>query len=45
MAIDIGPAANTGVANVAIQCSADIFVVNQTLFLRINFHGENRHLC
>jgi hypothetical protein len=28
----------------AVQCSADTFVVNQTLVLRINICGENRHL-
>jgi hypothetical protein len=38
------PAANTGLAKVAVQCSADSFVVNQTLVLRINICGENRHL-
>ena len=26
---------NTGLAKVAVQCSADTFVVNQTLVLRI----------
>jgi hypothetical protein len=36
--------ANTGLAKVAVQCSADTFVVNQTLVLRINFCGKNRHL-
>jgi hypothetical protein len=35
---------NTGLAKVAVQCSADTFVVNQTLVLRINICGENRHL-
>jgi hypothetical protein len=30
------PACNTGLAKVAIQCSADTFVVNQSLVLRIN---------
>ena len=35
---------NTGLAKVAVQCSADCFVVNQTLVLRINICGENRHL-
>jgi hypothetical protein len=30
-------------AKVAVQCSADTFVVNQTLVLRINICGENRH--
>jgi hypothetical protein len=36
--------ANTGLAKVAVQCSADTFVVNQKLVLRINICGENRHL-
>jgi hypothetical protein len=34
---------NTGLAKVAVQCSADTFVVNQSLVLRINICGENRH--
>jgi len=38
------PATNTGLAKVAVQCSAVTFVVNQSLFLRINICGENRHL-
>jgi hypothetical protein len=38
------PAANTGLAKVAIQCSADTFVVNHNLVLRINICAENRHL-
>jgi len=29
---------------VAVQYSADTFVVEQTLVLRINICGENRHL-
>jgi len=29
---------------VAVQFSADTFVVNQTLVLRINICGKNRHL-
>jgi hypothetical protein len=37
-------AGNTGLAKVAVQCSADTFVVNQNLILRINICGENRHL-
>ena len=41
-------AANSGLAKVAVQCSADTFLVNQTLVLRINpdsyRDGENRHL-
>jgi len=32
--------ANTGLAKVAVQCSADTFVVNQSLVLRINICGE-----
>ncbi len=35
---------NTGLAKVAVQCSADTFVVNQCLVLRINICGVNRHL-
>jgi hypothetical protein len=35
---------NTGLAKVSVQCSADIFAVNQTLVLRINICCENRHL-
>ena len=35
---------NTGLAKVAVQCSADTFVVNQSLVLRINICGENRQL-
>ena len=31
---------NTGLAKVAVQCSADTFVVNQTLVLRINICAE-----
>jgi hypothetical protein len=33
---------NTGLAKVAVQCSADTFVVNQSLVLRINIYGERR---
>ena len=36
--------ANTGLAKVAVQCSADTFVVNQSLVIRTNICGENRHL-
>ena len=39
-----GRSANTGLAKVAVQYSADTFVVNQSLVLRINICGENRHL-
>jgi hypothetical protein len=35
---------NTGLAKVAVQYPADTFVDNQTLVLRINICGENRHL-
>ena len=35
---------NTGLAKVAVQCSADTFVVNQSLVLRINICGKNRQL-
>ena len=38
------PAHNTGLAKVAVQCSADTFVVNQDLVLRINICDEIRHL-
>jgi hypothetical protein len=39
-------AANTGLAKVAVQCSAvrQLAEVNQILVLRINICGENRHL-
>ncbi len=35
---------NTRLAKVAVQCSADTFVVNQSLVLRINIFGKNSHL-
>jgi hypothetical protein len=35
---------NSGLAKVAVQCSADSFMVNQSLVLRINICGKNRHL-
>ncbi|OYZ00124.1 MAG: hypothetical protein B7Y37_11505 [Sphingobacteriia bacterium 28-36-52] len=38
------PAHKTGLSKVAVQCSAETFVVNQSLVLRINICGENRHL-
>jgi len=44
MYTEISTAANTGLAKVAVQCSADTLVVNQSLVLRINICGENRHL-
>jgi hypothetical protein len=37
-------AANRRLAKVAVHCSADTFMVNQSLVLRINICGENRHL-
>jgi len=36
--------ANSGLAKVAVQYSADTFVGNQKLVLRINICGKNRHL-
>jgi len=36
--------ANSGLAKVAVLCSADSFVLNQTFVLRINICGKNRHL-
>jgi hypothetical protein len=41
---DLKAADNTGLAKVAVQCSADSLVVNQSLVLRINICGENLHL-
>jgi hypothetical protein len=41
---EIKTTTNTGLAKVAVQYSADTFVVNQSLVLRINICGENRHL-
>ena len=35
---------NSTYKKLAVQCSADTFVVNQSLVLRINICGENRHL-
>jgi hypothetical protein len=40
----IKTAGNSGLAKVAVQYSADTFVVNQTFVLRINICGKNRHL-
>jgi len=34
----------TGLAAVAVLCSADTFVVNQRLVVRNNICDENRHL-
>ena len=39
------PAPNMGLGKVALQCSADTFVVNPCLILRFNIGGENRNLC
>ena len=36
--------ANSTYKKLAVQCSADTFVVNQTLVLRINICDENRQL-
>jgi len=35
---------NSTYKKLAVQCSADTFVVNQSLVLRIKFCGENRQL-
>ena len=35
----------TCLAKVAVQYSADTFVVNQSLVLRMSICGENRHFC
>ena len=37
-------AANSTYKKLAVQCSADTFVVNQTLVLRISICGKNRQL-
>jgi len=37
-------AGNSTYKKLAVQCSADTFVVNQTLVLRINICGKNRQL-
>lgn len=36
--------ANRRLAKVAVHCSADTFVVDQSLVIRINICGKNRHL-
>jgi hypothetical protein len=36
---------NKGLAKLAVQCSTDKFVVNQSLVHSINICGENRHLA
>ncbi len=38
------PACNSGLTKVAVQCSADTFVVTESSVLRINICGKNRHL-
>ncbi len=40
---DKKPAHNTGLAKVAVHCSADTFGVNQSLVLRIDICGKNQH--
>ena len=40
MAIVIRPTFNTGLVKVAVQCSEDTFMVNQTLVIRINIGGK-----
>jgi len=37
-------AGNSTYKKLAVQCSADTFVVNQTLVFRIKFCGKNRQL-
>jgi hypothetical protein len=41
---DRRPAYNSTYKKLAVQYSADTFVVNQTLVLRINICGKNRQL-
>jgi hypothetical protein len=41
---DRTPAGNSTYKKLAVQCSTDTFVVNQSLVLRINICGENRQL-
>jgi len=38
------PTGNSTYKKLAVQCSAETFVVNQTLVLRINICGKNRQL-
>jgi len=40
----ISTAAKSGLAKVAVQCSADIFLINRKLVPRIYICGKNRHL-
>jgi len=44
MQIERTAAYNSTYKKLAVQYSADTFVVNQTLVLRINICGENRQL-
>jgi len=47
MTVDRRPACNRRLVSFktrAVQYSADTFVVNQSLVLRINIYGKNRHL-
>ena len=44
MTVDRRPACKSGFAKKRVQCSADTFVVKQSLVLRINLCCENRHL-
>jgi hypothetical protein len=38
------PAHNSTYKKLAVRCSADTFVDNQSLVLRINIYGKNRQL-
>ncbi len=38
------PAYNSTCKKLAVHCSADSFVINQTLVLRINIGGKNHQL-
>jgi hypothetical protein len=40
----IKTAHNSGLAKVAVQCSADTFLVKESSALHINICGTNRHL-
>jgi hypothetical protein len=42
--MEINTTANRRLAKVAVQCSANTFVVYQGLVLRINICGKNRQL-
>jgi hypothetical protein len=44
MTTENNTAGNRRLAKVAVHCSADTFAFNQSLVLRINICGENRHL-